>query len=38
MAKKIPMKIRNSFNTSNEGTLVTASPSTSVKKYCKMCK
>ncbi len=31
LAKKIPMKIRNSFSINNEGTLVTASPSASVK-------
>ena len=35
LAKKIPMKIRNSFSTSNEGTLVTASPSASVKNTVK---
>jgi len=31
LAKKIPMKIRNSFSTSNEGTLVTASVKNTVK-------
>ena len=35
LSKKIPMKIRNSFSTNNEGTLVTASPSTSVKNTVK---
>ena len=35
LAKKIPMKIRNSFNVKNEGTLVTVSPSQSVKNTVK---
>ena len=35
LSKKIPMRIRSSFNTENEGTLVTASPSTSVKNTVK---
>ena len=35
LTKKIPMKIRNSFNVKNEGTLVTASPSSSVKNTVK---
>ena len=35
LTKKIPMKIRNSFSTNNEGTLVTSSPSTSVKNTVK---
>ena len=35
ISKKIPMKIRSSFNVNNEGTLVTASPSTSVKNTVK---
>ncbi|MDH3203240.1 MAG: aspartate kinase [Nitrosopumilus sp.] len=35
LTKKIPMKIRNSFNTKNEGTLVTVSPSPSVKNTVK---
>ena len=35
LTKKIPMKIRSSFNVNNEGTLVTASPSTSVKNTVK---
>ena len=35
LAKKIPMRIRNSFSTSNEGTLVIASPSASVKNTVK---
>ncbi|MCV0372876.1 MAG: aspartate kinase [Nitrosarchaeum sp.] len=35
ISKKIPMRIRNSFNTKNEGTLVTASPSDSVKNTVK---
>ena len=35
LAKKIPMKIRNSFSINNEGTLVTASPSASVKNTVK---
>jgi len=35
LTKKIPMKIRNSFNMKNEGTLVTASPSSSVKNTVK---
>ena len=35
LAKKIPMKIRNSFNIKNEGTLVTVSPSQSVKNTVK---
>ena len=35
LTKKIPMKIRNSFNTKNEGTLVTVSPSSSVKNTVK---
>ena len=35
LAKKIPMKIRNSFSIKNEGTLVTVSPSTSAKNTVK---
>ncbi len=35
ISKKIPMKIRSSFNIKNEGTLVTASPSTTVKNTVK---
>ena len=35
LTKKIPMKIRNSFNVKNEGTLVTASTSSSVKNTVK---
>ncbi|KFM14679.1 Aspartokinase protein [Marine Group I thaumarchaeote SCGC RSA3] len=35
LSKKIPMKIRSSFNIKNEGTLVTASPSSSVKNTVK---
>ncbi|MFB5631706.1 MAG: aspartate kinase [Nitrosopumilus sp.] len=35
LSKKIPMKIRSSFNVKNEGTLVTASPSSSVKNTVK---
>jgi aspartate kinase len=35
LSKKIPMKIRNSFNVKNEGTLVTVSPSASVKNTVK---
>lgn len=35
ISKKIPMKIRSSFNVKNEGTLVTASPSASVKNTVK---
>ena len=35
LSKKIPMKIRNSFNLKNEGTLVTASPSPSTKNTVK---
>lgn len=35
ISKKIPMKIRSSFNVTNEGTLVTASPSTLVKNTVK---
>ena len=35
LTKKIPMKIRNSFNVKNEGTLVTVSPSRSVKNTVK---
>ncbi len=35
LAKKIPMKIRNSSNVKNEGTLVTSSPSASVKNTVK---
>jgi aspartate kinase len=35
LTKKIPMKIRSSLMTNNEGTLVTASPSTSVKNTVK---
>ncbi len=35
LSKKIPMKIRNSFNVKNEGTLVTASPSSTVKNTVK---
>jgi len=35
LAKKIPMRIRSSFNTENEGTLVTAFPSTSIKNTVK---
>ena len=37
LTKKIPMKIRSSLMTNNEGTLVSASPSSICKKYCKMC-
>jgi aspartate kinase len=35
LSKKIPMKIRSSFNTKNEGTLVSASTSSSVKNTVK---
>jgi len=35
LTKKIPMRIRSSFNTENKGTLVTASTSTSVKNTVK---
>ena len=35
ITKKIPMKIRNSFNTQNEGTLVSASTSSAVKNTVK---
>lgn len=35
ISKKIPMKIRSSFNVKNEGTLVSASPSASVKNTVK---
>ena len=35
LTKKIPMKIRSSLMTNNEGTLVTASPSASVKNTVK---
>ncbi len=35
LTKKIPMKIRSSLMTNNEGTLVTASPSVSVKNTVK---
>ena len=35
LAKKIPMKIRSSFNIKNEGTLVTVSPSSAVKNTVK---
>jgi len=35
LTKKIPMKIRNSFNIKNEGTLVTASTSSSAKNTVK---
>jgi len=35
LAKKIPLKIRNSFNVKNEGTLVTASTSHSAKNTVK---
>jgi aspartate kinase len=35
LTKKIPMKIRNSFNLKNEGTLVTDSPSKSTKNTVK---
>lgn len=35
LAKKIPMKIRNSFNIKNEGTLVTDSPTISAKNTVK---
>ena len=35
LTKKIPMKIRNSFNVKNEGTLVTASTSPAVKNTVK---
>ena len=35
LTKKIPMKIRNSFNIKNEGTLVSASTSTAVKNTVK---
>ncbi len=35
ITKKIPMKIRSSFNTKNEGTLVSASTSTAVKNTVK---
>lgn len=35
LSKKIPMRIRNTFNTKNEGTLVTASPSPETKKTVK---
>jgi len=35
LTKKIPMKIRNSFNVKNEGTLVTDSPSVTTKNTVK---
>lgn len=35
LAKKIPMKIRSSFNVENEGTQVTSSPSASVRNTVK---
>jgi len=35
LSKKIPMRIRSSFNTKNLGTLVTASPSITTKKTVK---
>ena len=35
LSKKTPMRIRSSFNTKNEGTLVTSSPSASVKNTVK---
>jgi aspartate kinase len=35
LSKKIPMKIRNSFNVKNEGTLVSASPSATAKNTVK---
>lgn len=35
ISKKIPMRIRSSFNAKNEGTLVSASPSASVKDTIK---
>ncbi len=35
LAKKIPMKIRSSFNVKNEGTLVTSSPSLAAKNTVK---
>ena len=35
LAKRIPMKIRSSFNTKNEGTLVTVSPSSAVRNTVK---
>ncbi|MBS1267889.1 MAG: putative aspartokinase [Nitrosopumilus sp.] len=35
LTKKIPMKIRNSFNVKNEGTLVSSSPSKTVKNTVK---
>ena len=35
LSKKIPMRIRSSFNTQNEGTLVTSSPSPSAKSTVK---
>ncbi len=35
VSKKIPMRIRNSFSVKNEGTLVSASPSASVKNTVK---
>ncbi|NIP61818.1 MAG: aspartate kinase, partial [Nitrosopumilaceae archaeon] len=35
LSKKIPMRIRSSFNTENEGTLVTSSPSPSARNTVK---
>ncbi len=35
LIKKIPMRIRNTFNIDNEGTLVTATPDSSTKKTVK---
>ena len=35
LSKKIPMRIRNTFNTKNPGTLVTASPDSATKKTVK---
>ncbi len=35
LTKKIPMRIRNTFNTKNEGTLVIATPDASTKKTVK---
>ncbi len=35
LAKKIPMKIRNTFDTKHEGTLITASPDATIQKTVK---
>ena len=37
LSKKIPMRIRSTFDVKNDGTLVTPFPSTATKKNCQMC-